>query len=492
MSDLPFDLNKDARILIVDDTPANLRVLYEALETAGYQVQVATNGEEALAVAEAASPDVVLLDVVMPGLDGFETCRRLKAQPAMREIPVIFITARTAPDEIVEGFAAGGVDYVLKPANPEEVLARVRTHLERARLIQALQEEIRRGDRLTNERDHLVEKVSLLAQQEEERWNLYGIIGQSRMLKTILEDIRRLQHASTTVLITGESGTGKELIARAIHAGGEQSGEPFIPVNCAAIPEHLAESLLFGHQRGSFSGAVQDQRGYFMLADPGTLFLDEISEMPLPIQAKLLRVLETGMIMPLGAREETRVNVRVLASSNKDLEKNIEKGLFREDLYYRLATYTVVASPLRERRDDIPLLSQHFLTLLAQEMNRPVPILSAAAREQLSRYDFPGNVRELKNIMERALLLCTGSEILPEHLYPGSSISSTGETSTATQDIAAPASAPGIDLPYNLAEAETALVRRALDHTDGNVAAAARLLGVARNKVYRVIGKASK
>ena len=329
------------------------------------------------------------------------------------------------------------------------------------------------------------DQVSLMTQRELERWDLFGIIGQSRTLRTVLEDIRRLQQASTSVLISGESGTGKELIARAIHAGNGRSREPFIPVNCAAIPENLAESLLFGHRRGAFSGAVQDQSGYFAFADGGTLFLDEISDMPLPIQAKLLRVFESGNVLPLGAREESAVDVRVPASSNQNLDTNIKQGRFRADLYYRLAAYSFAISPLWERQEDIPLLARYFLNLFAKEMNRPLPTLTPDAMERLCCYAFPGNVRELKNLMEGALLMCTGSDILPEHLQIGTAIIPPDVTFSNTLDN----SPSAIDFPFNLAQAEVALVRRTLDQTGGNVAAAARLLGIARNKVYRVLGK---
>ena len=489
-------------ILIVDDVPANLDVLVQSLEAEGYAIGVAPSGEEALRVARVTRPTLILLDVAMPGIDGYETCRRLKAAPETRDIPVVFLTARGETEELVQGFRAGGVDYIVKPFHKEEVLVRVRTHVERVRLErkllernaqleertrqltesnQQLQEALDRGQVLSGERDRLSDQLSMLAQREDERWNVAGFVGRSTTLEKILREIDLLQSASTSVLITGESGTGKELVARAIHSGSPRREKPFVPVNCAAIPADLAESLLFGHVRGSFTGADRDQAGYFDLASGGTLFLDEIGAMPLELQGKLLRVLEGGVILPLGARQGRAVDVRVLAATNADLRANMAAGAFREDLYYRLTRFVVEVPPLRERREDISLLAEHFLQLFALEMGRPAPGMSPQALSALGGYDFPGNVRELKNTIERALLESGGSAIEPHHLH----LLGRGPAGPAAprDDTSGP-----VDWP-DFAAMELQQVKQAMLETRGNISAAARLLGVDRTRIYRLLRK---
>jgi len=345
-----------AEILIVDDIPENLNLLCQTLESKGYNIIAATSGESALQIAARTQPDLILLDIIMPGLDGFETCHRLKADKATADIPVIFITAKKEVESVLEGLRAGGVDYITKPFEEEVVLLRVHNHLELHLLTQELikknreleqeiatrkQAEVER-DLAEDARQAADEKLSLISQREAERWGIEGFVGKSQTIAKILEDIRRLQTTGTTsVLITGESGTGKELIARAIHFGGPKKKGPFIPVNCSAIPEDLAESSFFGHVRGAFTGATTDRKGYFELADGGTLFLDEIGEMPLQLQVKLLRVLEDGSILPLGGTTEKRVNVRILAATNADLQAKIAAGEFREDLYFHRPCPTV-------------------------------------------------------------------------------------------------------------------------------------------------------
>lgn len=276
-----------------------------------------------------------------------------------------------------------------------------------------------------------------------------GFIGQSQTIRKIATDVRRLQATGTTsVLIVGESGTGKELIARAIHFGGSREKGPFIPVNCAAIPAELAESLFFGHVKGAFTGATTDRKGYFELADGGTLFLDEIGEMSLGLQAKLLRALEDGSFAPLGATREKRVNVRTLAATNVDLQARLADGKFRSDLYFRFAQFRVVVPPLRERPEDIPLLAEHFLKMFAMEMGMEKPTLSREALAALETYHFPGNVRELKHIIEGALIKSSGLEIQPEHLH-------------FLPDPLLPSSESGLEIPFNLQQAEVFLIKRA-------------------------------
>jgi DNA-binding NtrC family response regulator len=487
------------KILLVDDVPANLAVLTSALEPEGYEILAVPNGATALKVAAKAQPGLVLLDIIMPEMDGLETCRRLKQNEATRDIPVIFITARGEMESVVEGFRAGGVDYIVKPFQADEVLSRVKTHLRLNRLTRELLEknhaleirtaeltaEIQRRERVETELRHADYKLAAFSDLEAARGNLDGMVGGSGQIRKIIEEIRRLhQFANTSVLITGESGTGKELVARAIHFGSTRAKAPFVPVNCVAIPAELAESILFGHVKGAFTGATADRKGCFELADGGTLFLDEIGDMPVSLQVKLLRVLEDGCVTPVGGAETRRVDVRVIAATNADLEARIAAGTFRQDLYFRLARYLVATPPLRERSEDVPLLAAHYLKIFSADMGRQPPALSREALAALKSYDFPGNIRELKNIIERALIESGGETILAEHLHllRGAGGVIAPVNAAARKDFTA-------GLPLNLAEAEEVLIQRALDETGGNIAEAARLLGVHRTRIYRKLAQ---
>jgi DNA-binding NtrC family response regulator len=467
-----------ARILAVDDVPANLDVLIAALEAANYSVLIATSGVSALDVATQELPALILLDISMPDMDGIEVCRRLKAADKTRDIPVIFLTADTGEEQLVAGFQAGAVDYITKPFLHDEVLVRLRTHLERALLTQELAAKNTALEGEIAHRRSLDNRLTMMAKREADRWGIDGFIGQSPTMQEILREVGLLQNASkTSVLIMGESGTGKELIARAIHAGSDRADRPFIAVNCATIPNELAESLLFGHLVGAFTGAQGNQAGYFEMADGGTLFLDEVGAMPAIVQPKLLRVLEDGFIRPLGAKTDRHVDVRILSATNEPA------GALREDLYYRLARFMVTAPPLRDRKDDIPLLALHFMQMFADEMGISPPRYGAEALQKLIQHDYPGNVRELKNVVERAMIESGGAEVAPAHLRLGITV--------------APSSVPEVtgliadDLPLNLAAAEAILIQRALEKAGGNVTKAASLLGIDRNKVYRIQAKSN-
>lgn len=420
-------MNEDMmpKVLIVDDVPANLRIMREALEPEDYKIFGASNGESALRIASRVVPDIILLDIVMPGMNGYEVCRKLKENQATQQIPVIFITIRDENFSLVEGFRVGGIDYITKPFEKEELLVRVENHLRSSRLTQKLieknrelEQEITRREQAEEARQKADERFSMISEQESSRWGIEGFIGKSGTVARILDDIRKLHFASaTSVLITGESGTGKELIARAIHFGGSRSEEPFIPVNCSAIPRELAESAFFGHMRGAFSGANATRKGYFELADGGTLFLDEVGDMPLELQPKLLRAIEDGHIVPVGGSREKHVDVRIVAATNQNLTGKVGEGTFREDLYFRLARFTVEVPPLRERKEDIPLLVEHFLNMFSVDMGISQPELSSDAMILVRDYSFPGNVRELKNIIEHALIKSGGEPaISPKHL----------------------------------------------------------------------------
>lgn len=494
MIDDPIEL-RGAKVLVVDDVAANLDLLINALEPEGYVMLAAPSGEVALEVAHKANPEVVLLDVSMPGLNGFETCQRLKADNRTANIPVIFITAHDEMKSMVEGFRAGGIDYITKPFKPEEVQARVRTHLRVGRLFSALtrrndelREEIERRKTAEAALDTREQQLSLISKREVERWGIEGLLSHSPMMERVFEEVRRLQaHGNASVLVYGESGTGKELVARALHSGSARKNSPFLAVNCSAVPEHLAESSFFGHVKGAFSGATQDQKGYFELAHDGTLFLDEVGEMPLQLQAKLLRVLEDGKVMPVGGGREKTVNVRVVAATNRDLRVRIQEGHFRQDLFFRLARFTVTVPPLRERVEDIPLLADHFLRIFAIEMGRGKVHFTPEAKELLSKQNYPGNVRELKNVVERGLLNSQGQRILPENLT-FDRISE--ETGMSSKNINSSFCASIGELPINLEKAELALIKRALAEANGNVSKAAELLGVNRARIYRVLAAA--
>ncbi len=412
------------RILIADDTAASLSLLSHVLEKEGHEIFAVSNAVDALRIAAKAKPDLILLDVMMPGHDGYYVCRELKAEAETRDIPVIFITSRNETENILKGFRVGAVDYIQKPFQAEEVVTRVATHLKISLLTRELklrnselEAEIALRRDAEQARDTANQRLQTLAKNEARRWGLSGFVGHSKHLKRILDDIERLQHfGKTSVLITGESGTGKELVARAIHHHSPRAEGAFIPVNCVAIPSELMESLFFGHMKGAFTGATSDRKGYFELADGGTLFLDEIGDMPAALQAKLLRVLEDGEVTPVGANRSHRVDVRVLSATNADLSQKIASGDFRQDLYFRLARYSVEMPPLRDRPEDLPLLARHFLELFSTEMGTAVPEITAEALATLAGHDFPGNIRELKNVMERALILSGGKPVKAEHL----------------------------------------------------------------------------
>ena len=484
------------KILVVDDQPPNLEVLRRLLETRGHEIFLTLNGPEALRTAARVVPDLILLDVMMPEMDGYEVCRRLKQDDKTRAVPVIFVTGRDLEEDIVAGFSAGGVDYITKPIREEEVIARVDTHLHINQLtcqLWAKNEELQHKNQALEEeiaqRKQLKGQLSVLSERETERWGLEGFVGHSPTIQKIFDDIRLLQEsAATSVLISGESGTGKELIARAIHFGSARRDGPFVPVNCAALPAELVESMLFGHEKGAFTGATADRVGYFEMAHEGTLFLDEIGEMSPPLQAKLLRVIEDGEIWRLGSDRGKKVDFRLVTATNVDLQQCIQAGRFRQDLYFRVAGFTVVAPPLRQRRQDIPLLARHFLQLYATEMGREPPDLSQHVLESLQAYHFPGNVRELKNIVERALIEGGGEEILPRHLHY------LPETDpTAPAQTAAGGEVPSLELPLDLdmaAEvAERWVVQSAISQSGGNVSEAARILGTNRTRLYRILNQ---
>jgi DNA-binding NtrC family response regulator len=405
-----------ARILVVDDTPANVKLLVDLLSVNGFDVIAAGSGTEGLERAGAASPDLILLDVMMPDLDGFTVCERLKANEATRDVPVIFLTALHETPEKVRAFATGGVDYLTKPFEPRELLARVGTHLALRRAQRELEEQ---NAKLREEIEaHQRSRAVIHCLEDEIRTghDFREIVGRSASLARLLDQLAMVASTESTVLVLGETGTGKELVARAIHDRSPRRERPLVKVNCAALPRELVESELFGHEKGAFTGATQQRRGRFELADGGTLFLDEVGELPLEAQAKLLRVLQEQEFERVGGTRTLRADVRLIAATNRDLGRRAEAGEFRPDLFYRLNVFPVTVPPLRERREDIPLLVSCFLGKAARKLGKSFDGVAPAFMERAMSYDWPGNVRELENVVERAAILARGP--LLESLEP--------------------------------------------------------------------------
>jgi DNA-binding NtrC family response regulator len=370
-------------LLLVDDEPLNVDLLEQELGGAGYRTLAAAGGEEAIRIAAEKQPELILLDVMMDGIDGYETCRRLKAGERTRAIPVIFLTALSDAFEKVRGFGAGAVDYVTKPFDTEELLARIRTHL-------GLRREIRQTaaspapDRLVGDLAELRARIAQVAPTD------------------------------STVLIQGETGTGKELVARAIHEASARRGGPLVAVNCAALPRELVESELFGHEKGAFTGALQQRSGRFELAEGGTLLLDEVGELTAEAQAKLLRVLQERAFERVGGTRTIRADVRLIAATNRSLQQQV-----RADLYYRLNVFPISLPPLRERRGDIPALVRHLAEKVARKLGRELEAVSPAFVERAAAHDWPGNVRELENVIERALIMSGGALLDGSDVFSG-------------------------------------------------------------------------
>ena len=380
-------------ILIAEDEVVLRESLAELLSSEGYRVLEAGNGKEALELASSEPVDVVLSDVRMPEMDGMALLDAL--QEMAPELPVVMLTAYGTVSHAVSAMRAGAIDYLLKPVQFEEVLLRVKRALERRDM----------------ERTSRVMTEQLSADSV-----FHNLVGRSPRMLELFDMVRKLSNVKSNVLLWGESGTGKELFARAIHYNSDARDKPFVPVNCGAIPENLAESELFGHSRGAFTGAAGDRAGYFEAADGGTLFLDEISTLPLTVQSSLLRALDTKTIVPVGNTRPREVDLRVVAASNQDLEDMVEVGEFRGDLLYRLNVVRLDIPPLRERKEDIPMLVQHFLAKHCLSMNKHVSGVSDGAMAAILNCEWRGNVRELENVIERAVIFADGGELRVTHL----------------------------------------------------------------------------
>ncbi len=449
------------RILVVDDEPLTLELIVEGLTDRGYSIDVAASGTEAIAKAEATSYDVVITDLNMPGMDGMEVLDHFNEnRPGTL---VILLTAYGTIETAVQAVKRGAFDYLTKPAKLDEIII----ILQRAEELNALKEE--------NE---------LLRSQIQERFA--NIVGQSTPMQKLYRTIQRVSRTATTVLILGESGTGKELIANAIHYHSDRKDKPFVPINCGAIPEELLESELFGHERGAFTGALKERKGRFELAHQGTVFLDEIGEMSQKLQVKLLRFLQEKRFERVGGGRTIQVEAGIIAATNKDLEKAVEEGSFREDLFYRLNVIPMHVPPLREREGDVPLLIHHFLKRHCQEKEIPLKRMSKAAVETLDRYPWPGNVRELENLIERLVILTDSEEIDLDDLPPRIRQCQATRPS-ALMDISL--GETGMDLKKTLDDLENHLIMEALKRANGVKNRAANLLGLNRTTLIEKMKK---
>ncbi len=450
------------RILVVDDEENVRELLSLLLQREGYEVRTAADGAAALESFRAGGVDLVLQDLKMPGMDGMALLKELKILDPL--IPVIVLTAFAAFDHAVEAMRLGAYDFLKKPFDNDQV----RSTAQRA--IARLQQHREAGGLPRAARD----------------W-----VGHTPVMRQVAELVRRVGPTDSTVLITGESGTGKELIAHAVHDASLRAQENFVTVNCAAFPETLLESELFGHARGAFTGAVAARKGLMEAADKGTFFLDEIGDMPISLQSKLLRVLEDRAVTPVGETKPRQVDVRFVTATNRDLEASVKAGTFRADLYYRLNVIPIHLPPLRERRDDIPLLAGHFLDLYARRLGRPEARITERAVETLVAQDWPGNIRELANAVQRAVALSSSGLIdvadLDVKARPASGPAPQPASGTALPPTTLPSE--GMDLDKALEDVERHYLRQALSRTDGNLTQAAVLLGLSLRSIRYKVSK---
>ncbi|MBI5099232.1 MAG: sigma-54-dependent Fis family transcriptional regulator [Nitrospirae bacterium] len=441
-------------ILVVDDEPLQRDILKTILDSEGYETHTASSGKEALNIAANIRPDVILTDLRMEGMDGIELLDAIPKKPF--EPSIIIITAHGTISSAVEAVKKGAFDYLAKPLNKDTLLLNVRRAVERATLL----------------------KENIQLQKELfKKFNMEGIIGKSLKMQRAIEIIRKVAPSTVTVLINGESGTGKELVARAIHYNSLRRTKPFTAINCSAIPDNLFESELFGYEAGAFTGAVTRKEGLFKITDGGTLFLDEIGDLSLPMQSKLLRVLQDKEIRRVGGKEAIKVDVRIITATNKELEKELSEGKFRDDLYYRLKVVNIELPPLRERAEDIPELAGFFLNKYNREFGRRIKAIDPAALKLLSEYHWPGNIRQLETVIERAILMnekdtVTASDIKNE-LW-------SGQLKTSFN----------FDIPdegMDFENLEKELIKKALAKANGVAAKAAKLLGMSyKTFLYRL------
>lgn len=459
---------KSKGVLVVDDSEESLRVLVSVIEEQGFEARPVTTGSLAIKSARLSAPDLIMLDIGLPDMSGYEVCARLKEDERTRDIPILFISGLHATEDKVRALASGGVDYITKPFQVDEIKARIKTHLalrnmqkellqQNIRLQQEIAERKRAQNALVKAHDGLEQKVlnrttelrevnktlrleiekgertqkalisaldeinrlkhrlqrenTYLREEVEQRRGNYRILGESENVGKLCTLIKQVASTDTTVLILGETGTGKELVAQIVHENSPRRSHAMVTVNCAALPSGIVESELFGRAKGAYTGASTDQPGRFEVADGSTIFLDEIGELPPELQAKLLRVLQDGTFEKLGSSKTIRVDVRVVAATNKDLEAAVREGRFRQDLFYRLNVFPIVVPPLRERLQDILMLTDQFVNEFAGKMGKSIKMPSPETLQALQRYSWPGNVRELRNVIERAMILSDGKNL---------------------------------------------------------------------------------
>jgi len=450
---------EQATILVVDDDPGHLTTLQAIIKSWGYKVEAADDGVKAVERIKEKPFDLVLMDVRMTVMSGIEALKLIKEyNPA---IPILIMTAYSSVESAVEALKAGAYDYLTKPLDFEVLKLAIERSLEHIGL--------------KTENRALKERLA-------SSFDLKNIIGKSGPMKELLEMVAMIAPSEATVLITGESGTGKELIAKSVHFNSARKDKPFVVVNCAALTETLLESELFGHEKGAFTGADKRREGHFMQANKGTIFLDEIGEMSATTQAKVLRVIQEREIQRVGSDDMIKVDVRILAATNRDLQRDVSEGRFREDLFYRLNVVTLRIPPLRERREDTPLLAQHFLEKLGKRNRKQLKGFSPLAMDMLIKYDWPGNVRELENAVERAVILSPG-DYITENDLPMS------VTEVYRQEGSPARPAQLANQPQSLEEIEKEAILAAFEATGGNKSETARKLGINRRTLYKKLEK---
>ncbi|HEV7692006.1 MAG TPA: sigma-54 dependent transcriptional regulator [Hyphomonadaceae bacterium] len=461
-------------VLVVDDDPTQRRLMQAAAEKQGFRARLAENGEKALEEASDVrnGVDVVLLDLVMPGLTGMETLERLMERRP--DLPVIVLTATGGIDTVVSAMRAGAVDFFVKPASPERIGISIRNALKLSDL---------RGE------------VKRLSKKTEGKMGFEDMIAGAPPMRQVVRLGERAAASSIPILVLGESGVGKEVIARCIQGASDRAGKPFISVNCGAIPENLVESILFGHEKGSFTGAHEKKLGKFVEADGGTLFLDEVGELPLDMQVKLLRVLQEGEVDAVGSRRPTKIDVRIISATNRDLATQVKEGRFREDLYYRLNVFPIEMPSLRERQEDLPALVEHFVRRFNAEEGKNVPGVSPETLRMLMSYDWPGNVRQLENAVFRAIVLSDGGQLKLEDFPQISGMVTPAPGLVAP--VAKLAVVEAAEQPVTITDAsgelrtleaiERDLIQFAIDHYSGHMSEVARRLGIGRSTLYRKV-----
>ncbi len=455
-------------IFVVDDEPEAGGVLTYYLEKSGKEVAQFLNGPDCLEALDR-KPSLICLDINMPGMDGFEVLKRVKERDS--HMPVVMVTSNNDVPTAVQALKLGAVDYIIKPADRDKFLAMVEETLDQAQMVDQIRE-MERG------------MASSFAYK--------NIIGQSEAIKNVFTHIEQVKDSNVNVYINGESGTGKELVARAIHFSGPGDNRPFVDINCSALAESLLESEMFGHEKGAFTGAIGTHRGKLELADGGTLFLDEIADMSLKLQVKLLRFLEEKSFERVGGTKKIKVNVRVVSATNKDLQKEVEKGNFREDLYYRLVVFTIHVPPLRERKNDIPLLCRYLLNKFKDELNKEIKEISPQAMQILNDYRWPGNVRQLQNVILQSMLMSKSGTIEVDHL-PREILENSSQDSTDSEGFSSENSPvspdsggnPGSAHMISLEEGEKQSLMSALKMANWNISEASHLLGISRTTFYR-------